>query len=56
VFSTAALVQSKLRNRLQVPKVGRLVKVSRVLCLDLDKEKQGEKSENRDLEEAFEDE
>ena len=34
IFSTAGLVQSKLRNRLEVEKVGRLVGVSRLLSLN----------------------
>ena len=33
IFSTAGLVQSKLRNRLGVEKVGRLVGVSRLLSI-----------------------
>lgn len=33
IFSTAGLVQSKLRNRLSVEKVGRLVSVSRILSI-----------------------
>jgi len=51
VFSTAGLVQSKLRNRLPVSKVGRLVTVSRLLPIVNQAE-----NTSLELEEFFEEE
>lgn len=51
IFSSAGLVQSKLRNRLSVAKVGRLVNVSRILHMDDGNESAGSLEESLEFEE-----